>query len=154
MFRKLSKIAKFHNPVKRSTRLSGPVGCFWNVSSTQLKGYVQLRLKSWVDVSMELDCLTVEYWSKSQSGSAETLQTAPKCVSGLTKCSGTGQGVGYNSAIWYLKFRSAEQHVFFNKKKHAAGGAVRTPLSEFAGQTPIIRLKWVKVIWRYKKYDF
>ena len=77
-----------------------------------LKGYVQFRRKSWVDVSMESDCLTYIFCSESHPGSAETVQSGPKRVPRLPKCSGTSHEAGYNSVLWCLKFRFAEQHVF------------------------------------------
>ena len=67
--------------------------------SKKNKSVNQIRTAPPEELSECVNGIGVEFCSKSQSGSAETLQTAPECVSRLPKCSGTGQGSGYKSAI-------------------------------------------------------
>ena len=83
---------------------------------------------------MDLAGLTPGICSESFPGAGESLTPASKHVSILPKCLGTTQNLGDSPITNYLRFRSEELHVFFYKKKRAAGGAVPTPLSFFYGK--------------------
>ena len=90
------------------------------VTLKELKGYVQLRRKSWVDVSMELDCLTSDF----AQNPIQEVQKRSRLVQNAFLdflSAQTSQEAGYNSVLRHLTFRSAEQYVFvYNKNMQPA----------------------------------